>query len=304
MKKLPKIKIQNLIILFVFLASTLIAYLLTHRRFYLFDLPYIGGSLFIGFTLFDNLPRQRKQIGRRVSQFLVGLYFMCFLAIIVKVNMQIEGFLFQILSLFFGGAFVHYAIAKIFGPAVFGRGFCGWACWSAMVFDLLPWKKSKGRLRYFGVVRYLHLAVVIAIVLVLFFTFDYSVKTGTWASLKWFAVGNAVYFIAGIGLAWGLADNRSFCKYLCPIPPIQKLFSRFSMLKFRVDPAKCHECRLCEKACPMDIKILAYKNAGGRIKSTECIACNACANACLSNAISANIGFDVCSREYFNYRNL
>jgi ferredoxin-type protein NapH len=301
--RFPKIKLQNLLILLIFLASSLFAFFVTHSRFYLFDLPYIGGSIFIGLTLFDNLPRYKKQMGRRLSQFLVGLYFMCFLAIFVKVNMQIEGFFFQILSLFFGGAFIHYAIAKIFGPVFFGRGFCGWACWNAMVFDLLPWKKSRGRLRYFGLARYLHLAVVLAVVFILFFKFSYSVKTGALASLTWFAVGNIFYFITGTGLAWVLADNRSFCKYLCPIPPIQKLFSRFSILKFRVDPAKCHECRMCEKACPMDIRILAYKNAGERVKSTECIACNACANACNSNAISANMGFDVCTREYFNYRN-
>jgi ferredoxin-type protein NapH len=69
---------------------------------------------------------------------------MVFLAIFIKVNMQIEGFLFQMFSLFFGGAFIHYSIAKIFGPVYFGRGFCGWACWNAMIFDLLPWKKTGG----------------------------------------------------------------------------------------------------------------------------------------------------------------
>jgi ferredoxin-type protein NapH len=300
--KFPRINIANLIILLIFLISSLIAFLITRRHFYLFDLPFIGISIFIGLSLYRYLPRQKKQLGRRVSQFLVGLYFICFLAIFVKVNMQIEGFFFQILSLSFGGAFIHYSIAKIFGPIYFGRGFCGWACWNAMIFDLLPWKRSKGRLRHLGLLRYLHLALVMIIVFILCFNFGFSIKTGTPASLKWFALGNSIYFIAGIGLAGILADNRAFCKYLCPIPPIQKLCGRFSIIKFRIDPEKCHECRLCEKACPMDIKILAYKNGGGRIKSTECIVCNACSNACNSKAISISMGFDMSAHENLNYR--
>ncbi len=33
----------------------------------------------------------------------------------------------------FEAATIHYAVAKIFGPLVFGRGWCGYACWTAMV---------------------------------------------------------------------------------------------------------------------------------------------------------------------------
>jgi polyferredoxin len=302
MLKHLKTNLTNVIILLIFLSTTLTVFFITNRTFYLFDLPFVGISLFIGQTLHKYLPKQKKQIGRRVSQFLVGFYFMFFLAIIIKVNMQIEGLFFQIFSAFFGGAFIHYSIAKLFGPLYFGRGFCGWACWNAMIFDLLPWKKSCGRLPHLGLFRYLHLIIVIFMVSLLIFQFDYSVKTGTQASLKWFVVGNLLYFTVGCGLALILKDNRSFCKYVCPIPPIQKILSRFSILKFRVDSIKCTNCHLCEKSCPMDIKILDYKNAGNRIKSTECILCNACNDICPVNAITLSSGFDVCTEEHFNTR--
>ncbi len=38
---------------------------------------------------------------------------------------------------------IHYAVAKIFGPLIFGRGWCGFACWTAMVLDFLPYKEPK-----------------------------------------------------------------------------------------------------------------------------------------------------------------
>jgi polyferredoxin len=228
---------------------------------------------------------------------------MFFLAIVIKVNMQIEGFIFQLFSLFFGGAFIHYALAKLFGPLYFGRGFCGWACWNAMVFDLLPWKKSKGRISNLGIIRYLHLVIVIIAVTILFFKFNYSVKTGTVFSLYWFLAGNVIYFTTGILLAAIVSDNRSFCKYICPIPPIQKVFSRFSVLKVRIDPRKCTECHVCEKNCPMDIKILEYKNDKTRVKSTECIMCNACSDICPTGAIFISSGFDTCTKEHLNVRN-
>ena len=31
-----------------------------------------------------------------------------------------------------------------------------------------------------------------------------------------FLIGNAVYYAVGILLAFGLKDNRAFCKYICP----------------------------------------------------------------------------------------
>ena len=49
--------------------------------------------------------------------------------------MQIEGFLYYLFTGVFEAATIHYAIAKIFGPLLFGRGWCGYACWTAMVLD-------------------------------------------------------------------------------------------------------------------------------------------------------------------------
>ena len=65
-----------------------------------------------------------------------------FSGLVALQNMQLEGlFLFPGI---FSGAIIHYSIARVFGPLIFGRGFCGWACWTAMVIDLLPYDRCKG----------------------------------------------------------------------------------------------------------------------------------------------------------------
>jgi polyferredoxin len=107
----------------------------------------------------------------------------------------------------------------------------------------------------------------------------------------WLAVGNLIYYIVGILLALLLKDNRAFCKYICPIPVFQKIGARFSLLKIEIDPQKCIDCKLCELNCPMDIKLLDYKNKNMRVLSTECIQCSTCINICPKSAIDTTFRF-------------
>ena len=66
-----------------------------------------------------------------------------YLGLICQENMQIEGFWYYLFTGVFEAATIHYAVAKIFGPLLFGRGWCGYACWTAMVLDFLPYKTPK-----------------------------------------------------------------------------------------------------------------------------------------------------------------
>lgn len=110
--------------------------------------------------------------------------------------------------------------------------------------------------------------------------------------LYWFLFGNAVYYVLGILLAVLLKDNRAFCKYVCPIAVFLKVGAKYSLLKIEKDPEKYIDCRICEQKCPMQIKLMDYKNRGQRIMSTECIFCNTCTNVCPVNAISPTFGLD------------
>ena len=104
--------------------------------FYLFNFSYIGISVSLGIFLFIR----KYRYARRVAQLLVGLYMLIYLGLICGENMQIEGFWYYLFTGVFEAATIHYAVAKIFGPLLFGRGWCGYACWTAMVLDFLPYK--------------------------------------------------------------------------------------------------------------------------------------------------------------------
>lgn len=98
-----------------------------------------------------------------------------------------------------------------------------------------------------------------------------------------FVVGNIIYYIIGIILAFALKDNRAFCKYVCPIAVILKPASYYSMLRIKVNPDACISCGKCKKACPMDVDLLDIKRS--RKNGTECILCYECKKACPTKAI-------------------
>ena len=92
--------------------------------FYLLNFSYIGTSIALGLLLFQL----NEKYARRIVQLLVGLYMLIYLGIICQENMQIEGFWYYLFTGVFEAATIHYAVAKIFGPLLFGRGWCGYAC--------------------------------------------------------------------------------------------------------------------------------------------------------------------------------
>ncbi len=282
-----------LIILAAFWGLAIIMWQSSGHLFYLFNFAYIGTSVGLGMGVYSFLPRNKKPWGRRLALFLVGGYMLGFLGLLARENMQIEGFFYLLLAGVFAGAVMHYFVAKIFGPVLFGRAWCGWACWTAMVLDLLPFARSGGRLpaRY-GYIRYLHFALSLALILVLWFIYDYRMDPWGKTSLYWLLAGNLFYYAAGIGLAFYLRDNRAFCKYLCPIAVLLKLSSRLSLLKIAGDPERCTNCGACAKTCPMDIMIPQYILNRQRVLSTECIFCQTCVNVCPQQTLALAWGFD------------
>jgi NAD-dependent dihydropyrimidine dehydrogenase PreA subunit len=279
--RLRKLRVPAVLLL-IFWTVAFTLWRRTGTIFFLFDIGYIGTSLALGTGLYAVLPREKRPIGRRLAQFLIGVYMVGFLGLFVLQNMQLEGLFFYLCTGIFSGAIIHYSIAKIFGPLIFGRGFCGWSCWTAMILDLLPFDKSKGWVPGpWKWMRYAHFALSLSLVATLVFLFGY--RPWGMAPLWWLLAGNLLYYAAGIPLAYALKDNRAFCKYLCPIPVLMKLGSRFALLKVAGAKERCNQCMACVKVCPMDIRIPDYVMAGQRVLSTECILCNTCVTSCPTN---------------------
>lgn len=270
----------------------------------LLNFAYLGTSLGLGLGFYGLLPRMNKPRGRKLAQFLVGGYMLLFMGILISNNVQIEGFFFSLLSGAIGAAITHYLMAKILGPLIFGRLWCGWACWTAMVIDLLPFTRSPGRVPgRLGYLRYTHFVLSGIVVAALwYFIGPWIGQDNSITALLWVVGGNTFYYVAAIGLAYKYRDNRAFCKVLCPISAILKTTSRFSLIKVKADAERCTDCGACEKACPMDIKIRDYIHEGKRVTSTECILCQTCINSCPHHVLSLSVGLDFRGPEHLRYR--
>ncbi len=301
---MKKLRIPIIIFSFFWLVAIFL-WKTKNNIFYAYNFGYIGTAIGVGLSLYILLPRSQKPSGRRLSQLLVGIYILCFLGLYKQENMQLEGFFFYLLAGMFSGSVIHYLTAKIIGPLLFGRGFCSWACWTAMVIDFLPYKKPhKGRITAkWEFLRYIHFAISLTFVILCWFIFGYHpVYSGT-SELKWLIIGNILYFISAIILAYILKDNRAFCKYLCPITVFLKITSRLSLLKIGKSKGECTKCRACNNACPMNINIMDYINNGERVLSTECILCLTCTTVCPEKILGITFKMDMGGKEIIQREN-
>ena len=263
-----------MLVIFETVAVTL--WLTKNNLFYLINFSYIGISVSLGMFLFVR----KYKYARRIVQLLVGSYMLIYLGLICNENMQIEGFWYYLFTGVFEAATIHYAVAKIFGPLIFGRGWCGFACWTAMVLDFLPYKIPKAPRKKIGWIRYITFALSVIFVAVLFLSHVGNIeKIMFWA----FIIGNVLYYIVGIALAFIFKDNRAFCKYVCPITVFLKPMSYFSLFRIKCDKSKCVSCGKCERVCPMNVKIT--DNSRKRLNGTECILCMECTRACPKDAL-------------------
>lgn len=260
----------------VFETVAIILWLTKDNLFYLLNFSYIGTSLSLAVFLFQ----MNFKHARRVAQLLVGLYMLVYLGLICNENMQIEGFWYYLFTGVFEAATIHYAVAKIFGPLIFGRGWCGYACWTAMVLDFLPYKTPQEPRKKIGWIRYITFALSLIFVGALFLA-----KVGNMERIMFwaFVIGNVLYYAVGILLAYLFKDNRAFCKYICPITVFLKPMSYYSVFRIKCDKSKCISCGKCKKVCPMDVDVT--DNSLKRKNATECILCMECVRACPKNAL-------------------
>jgi polyferredoxin len=265
-----------LIILLLFETVAVTLWLTKNNLFYLFNFSYIGLSISLGITLFIN----QYKYARRVVQLLVGLYMLVFLGLISRENMQIEGFWYYLFSGVFEAATIHYAVAKIFGPLIFGRGWCGYACWTAMVLDFLPYKVPSAPRKNLGWIRYITFAASLLFVSALFLAKVADIEK---IMFRAFIAGNIAYYATGIALAFIFKDNRAFCKYVCPITIFLKPMSYYSLIRVKCKKDLCINCGRCRRVCPMDVDVT--DNSRKRKNGTECILCMECVKNCPKGAL-------------------
>lgn len=273
---MKKYKIPILLFI-VFETIAILLWLVFDNSFYFFNFTYIGSVITIGLILF----MKKYKYARLFTQFGVGLYMLIYLGLIKQENMQIEGFWYYLFLGVFQATVIHYVVAKIFGPLIFGRGWCGYACWTAMLLDLFPYKtrKKSTAKKSFLIPTSLFLLSIVFTVLCFNFFSD-NLEQVMFIS---FIVGNILYYLVGIILLFIFKDNRAFCKYVCPITVFLRPMSYYSKLRIQVNEKTCISCNKCIKACPMSVDMLDSKRS--RKNGTECILCMECKKACPTDSI-------------------
>lgn len=269
------------------IGTALLLYAIFHWWGFFVVFPWIGFSISIGILIDRRLPRSSKGMGRRTALLLIMPVLLLFVPIANNENLQLEGIVLLLSIGFFGKGVIHYAVAKVFGPLIWGRGFCSWGCWTAAILEWLPIKEVGRIPEHLKSLRYVMLALSVGLPLALIFALGFDVRQHYFRKQEmiWMFTGNILYYLLAIPLAFMLKDRRAFCKILCPIAPIMKISATFSRMRIRPADAPCIRCGVCTKACPMEVAVMDAIAAGQPVLDTECIYCGTCRNSCPAGSI-------------------
>jgi len=252
--------------------------------------PWIGFSVGLGIYLRKTLNGKKKILGRKVSIIMVLPVLLLFVPVFNRENFQLEGIVLIVSVGFLGKGFIHYAIAKLFGPLIWRRGFCSYACWTAAILDWLPIRKEAKELpRSARNLRFISLLIsfILPLYLVFVLSFDPREEYINTQEMMWMFISNGIYYAIGIPLAFILHDRRAFCKYVCPVALVMKPGSSIGIIKIHADAEKeCIECSSCNKICPMGLDVMSFMVNKKPITDTECILCSDCKIVCPTGIIT------------------
>ena len=113
-------------------------------------------------------------------------------------------------------------------------------CWTFYHIKSLRLQEKK-----IGFIRYITFAFSFSFVVLLFLNHVENMEKIMFIA---FIVGNILYYIVGIILAFLFKDNRAFCKYICPVTIFLKPMSYFSVVRVKCDKEKCISCGKCKKS--------------------------------------------------------
>lgn len=254
---------------------------------FLIIFPWVGLAISTGMVVRSVLRGRKRLLGRKISLLMILPCLLFFVPLANNENFQLEGVVLIVLVGFFSKGFIHYLVAKLLGPLVWRRGFCGYACWTAAVLDWLPIRQRQQAVpRGYRRLRYVAFAISVLVPVYLVFVVSYDPFTDyiNRREMVWMFASNGIYYAVAVPLALLLRDRRAFCKYLCPVSVVMAPASRFGLLKIRPNPeVACTSCEACTRICPMGVDVMGAMARNQPITDTDCILCNDCKIACAAH---------------------
>jgi polyferredoxin len=178
-----------------------------------------------------------------------------------------------------------------------------WFCWFGGYLDLIEWgigrlkiKIPRRILLYLGILPFVGLAIKAYSTLLekwilqgfpATFTFRLAdvepwggQQTGISILITLITFGPVLLFVFG---------RRAWCRYLCPIGALLKVFSSVSLGKVRLVNDECIGCGKCNRSCVMEVDVMSELKAHGEVRSLDCIRCLKCTDECPNGAIAFSL---------------
>jgi len=194
-------------------------------------------------------------------------------------------------------------ILVFISAVLLGRAFCGWFCWFGGYLELIEWgigdklkiQVPRRVLLYLGVIPFVALAIKVYNTLLMnwlqnfpaAFTFRLAdvepwggQQTGVSIVITLIMFGPALLFVFG---------RRAWCRHLCPIGALIRIFSSVSLGKIRLVNSECIACGTCNRTCDMEVDVMGELAAHGEVRSLNCTRCFKCTDECPQGAIAFSL---------------
>ena len=195
------------------------------------------------------------------------------------------------------GSFIVFILLFV-TSLVFGRAFCAYLCPAGGLMEFggtVQDKKTKGGKR--NLIKYAIWVPWLGMIAI------FSIIAGGYTSINFFHLTDSgisvdrpeAYFIYLIVVFLFLvitfiSGKRAGCHYICWMAPFMiigtkiKNYFKWPSYHLEADSEKCIECHLCEKSCPMSLKVTKMVQKDS-MNNSECILCGNCVQTCEQGAI-------------------
>lgn len=196
------------------------------------------------------------------------------------------------------GSFIVF-LAMLFGSMFFGRIFCSYLCpagglqeCATFICDKSPKQGWKNYIKYAIWIVWITAIILLFIfrkntITIDFFYFtDHGISIANIYSYVIYYGIILLFFVPAV-----TAGKRTVCHYICWMAPFMVLGSKIGRLlhfrQLRLESKKdaCIHCHMCDKNCPMSLKV-EQKVQNGKMYDSECILCGACIDHCPKKVIS------------------